>query len=180
MCIRDRYRRIAADGRGNCCGLTSAEIAVAIAADLRRNYRIWEDCRGNGRRWRWKLLWTWQFPRTSVVIAEYRRIAVAMAADGRGNCCGLTSADIDVAIAADFRGLPWLVPRSLPWTEPRHVPWPQPWHLPWKRQEPWPLPWKPADFHGSLGQHPRKSMDCLLYTSPSPRDATLSRMPSSA
>ena len=24
------------------------------------------------------------------------------------------------------------------------------------------------------------SMDCLLYTSPSPRDATLSRMPSSA
>ena len=25
-----------------------------------------------------------------------------------------------------------------------------------------------------------KTMDCLLYTSPSPRDATLSRMPSSA
>ena len=25
-----------------------------------------------------------------------------------------------------------------------------------------------------------KDMDCLLYTSPSPRDATLSRMPSSA
>ena len=27
---------------------------------------------------------------------------------------------------------------------------------------------------------PDKGMDCLLYTSPSPRDATLSRMPSSA
>ena len=25
-----------------------------------------------------------------------------------------------------------------------------------------------------------KAIDCLLYTSPSPRDATLSRMPSSA
>ena len=25
-----------------------------------------------------------------------------------------------------------------------------------------------------------ESLDCLLYTSPSPRDATLSRMPSSA
>ena len=29
------------------------------------------------------------------------------------------------------------------------------------------------------GQSP-KDVDCLLYTSPSPRDATLSRMPSSA
>ena len=27
---------------------------------------------------------------------------------------------------------------------------------------------------------PERSLDCLLYTSPSPRDATLSRMPSSA
>ena len=26
----------------------------------------------------------------------------------------------------------------------------------------------------------RKALNCLLYTSPSPRDATLSRMPSSA
>ena len=31
----------------------------------------------------------------------------------------------------------------------------------------------------SIGLHPRDN-DCLLYTSPSPRDATLSRMPSSA
>ena len=68
----------------------------------------------------------------SVAIAVYRKIA----ADGRGNCCGLTSAEIAVAIATDFRELPWLVPRSLPRTEPRHVPWPQPWHLPWKRHEP--------------------------------------------
>ena len=121
------YRRIAADGRGNCCGLTSAEIAVAIAAAFRGNCRVSEDC---------------HWPR--------------MAADGSGNCCGLTSAEITVAIAADFRGLTWLVPRSLPRTEPRHVPLPQPWHLPWKRHEPWPLQWKPADFHGSLCQHPRK------------------------
>ena len=28
--------------------------------------------------------------------------------------------------------------------------------------------------------NPRRVYDCLLYTSPSPRDATLSRMPSSA
>ena len=101
----------------------------------------------------WKLLW--QLPWTSVAIDLYRRIT----ADGRGNCCGLTSAEIAVAIAADFRGLPWLVPRSLPRTEPRHVPWPQPWHLPWKRHEPWPLPWKPADFHGRPWQHPRKSTE---------------------
>ena len=36
----------------------------------------------------------------------------------------------------------------------------------------------------ALGQHGANIMafvkDCLLYTSPSPRDATLSRMPSSA
>ena len=31
-----------------------------------------------------------------------------------------------------------------------------------------------------LGTHSRVSVVCLLYTSPSPRDATLSRMPSSA
>ena len=60
----------------------------------------------------WKLLW--QLPWISVAIALYRRIT----ADGRGNCCGLTSAEITVAIAADFRGLRWLVPRSLPRTEP--------------------------------------------------------------
>ena len=32
----------------------------------------------------------------------------------------------------------------------------------------------------SVGQVYPRSLDCLLYTSPSPRDATLSRMPSSA
>ena len=31
-----------------------------------------------------------------------------------------------------------------------------------------------------LGIKPKDLEDCLLYTSPSPRDATLSRMPSSA
>ena len=30
------------------------------------------------------------------------------------------------------------------------------------------------------GKHPEVARTCLLYTSPSPRDATLSRMPSSA
>ena len=30
------------------------------------------------------------------------------------------------------------------------------------------------------GEESEEAMDCLLYTSPSPRDATLSRMPSSA
>ena len=45
------YRRITADGRGNCCGLTSAEIAAAIAADFRGNCRVSEDGRGNGRGW---------------------------------------------------------------------------------------------------------------------------------
>ena len=35
--------------------------------------------------------------------------------------------------------------------------------------------------NGSASARPfRESDDCLLYTSPSPRDATLSRMPSSA
>ena len=31
-----------------------------------------------------------------------------------------------------------------------------------------------------IGKDPHKYEPCLLYTSPSPRDATLSRMPSSA
>ena len=31
-----------------------------------------------------------------------------------------------------------------------------------------------------IGQQRQRSTSCLLYTSPSPRDATLSRMPSSA
>ena len=34
-----------------------------------------------------------------------------------------------------------------------------------------------SSFNNSFGD---MSKDCLLYTSPSPRDATLSRMPSSA
>ena len=40
-----------------------------------------------------------------------------------------------------------------------------------------------AQFNGDTGAiHPQSILDdaCLLYTSPSPRDATLSRMPSSA
>ena len=40
-------------------------------------------------------------------------------------------------------------------------------------------------WHGCEAQryklwHPKAHLNCLLYTSPSPRDATLSRMPSSA
>ena len=49
------YRRIvvaiAADGQGNCCDSKSEEIAVAIAADIRGNELVSEDCRGNGRGW---------------------------------------------------------------------------------------------------------------------------------
>ena len=36
------------------------------------------------------------------------------------------------------------------------------------------------DMSFKIPRHPEQSTDCLLYTSPSPRDATLSRMPSSA
>ena len=36
------------------------------------------------------------------------------------------------------------------------------------------------EFMDVVQPHIRKYMNCLLYTSPSPRDATLSRMPSSA
>ena len=35
-------------------------------------------------------------------------------------------------------------------------------------------------FHFKAGMPHAEAMACLLYTSPSPRDATLSRMPSSA
>ena len=45
------YRRIIVDGRGNCCGLTSVEIAVVIAADFRGDCRVSEGSRGNGRGW---------------------------------------------------------------------------------------------------------------------------------
>ena len=37
-----------------------------------------------------------------------------------------------------------------------------------------------ADIGGVTGRFVGLLKDCLLYTSPSPRDATLSRMPSSA
>ena len=40
-----------------------------------------------------------------------------------------------------------------------------------------------ARYDSNYGRYPgriARSGDCLLYTSPSPRDATLSRMPSSA
>ena len=36
------------------------------------------------------------------------------------------------------------------------------------------------EYNLALGQRRAESVTCLLYTSPSPRDATLSRMPSSA
>ena len=39
-----------------------------------------------------------------------------------------------------------------------------------------------SSFHGEhyMTEEQRQAMDCLLYTSPSPRDGLLSRMPSSA
>ena len=40
--------------------------------------------------------------------------------------------------------------------------------------------WKFSWMHRSSGDSDPSLWDCLLYTSPSPRDATLSRMPSSA
>ena len=36
------------------------------------------------------------------------------------------------------------------------------------------------EFDGRLKEEQQGNKNCLLYTSPSPRDATLSRMPSSA
>ena len=90
------------------CGPRGIPSLVAeITLECRCNYR---DCREMAVDERgnqiaadscgmpWKLLW--QLPWTSVAIAAYRRIT----AGGRGNCCGLTSARIAVAIAADFRG----------------------------------------------------------------------------
>ena len=40
--------------------------------------------------------------------------------------------------------------------------------------------YKAVTRYGTYDPHPGPLLDCLLYTSPSPRDATLSRMPSSA
>ena len=85
------------------------EIAVAIAVHFRGNWLMSEDYRGCP----WKLLWfdvrgnlPWQLPRTSVVIAAYRRIAVTIAADDRGNCCGLTSAvAITSVVIAAYRSI---------------------------------------------------------------------------
>ena len=42
------------------------------------------------------------------------------------------------------------------------------------------LPRKIANKDTIFGEDPASSFDCLLYTSPSPRDGLLSRMPSSA
>ena len=43
-----------------------------------------------------------------------------------------------------------------------------------------PTNWKPVDVSKGYISRPSLNWTCLLYTSPSPRDATLSRMPSSA
>ena len=67
---------------GNCSGLTSVEITVAIAVEFRGSCRVLEDCRGNRRGW----------PRNAVGF--------------RGNCSGLTSdglRGIAVAIAVERR-----------------------------------------------------------------------------
>ena len=143
----------------------------------------------------------WQLPRTSVIIAAYRKIALTMTADGRGwpwkmqwtdvrgncrgNCRGLRQtpvviaalpwqwprmaveiattvyAETAAAIAADFRGLPWLVRPSLPRTLPRHVPWSQPWHLPYRCHEPWHMryPRISTVAHGNTHGSPRKFRD---------------------
>ena len=74
-------------------------LVVEITLDCRYCREIAVDERGNsiaadGRGMPWKLLW--QLPWISVAIALYRTITV----HGRGNCCGLTSAEITVAIAA--------------------------------------------------------------------------------
>ena len=42
------------------------------------------------------------------------------------------------------------------------------------------VPWLVGDDHKQIKTASAQYMFCLLYTSPSPRDATLSRMPSSA
>ena len=42
------------------------------------------------------------------------------------------------------------------------------------------LSWRPYMLDPSVPESGLEYKDCLLYTSPSPRDATLSRMPSSA
>ena len=143
--------------RGACCG--------HCRADFCGDRRVSENCRGNGRG-RSRLAveiaglerpqkLPCQLPRTSVVIAalpwQWPRMAVDIAT--------AFFAEIAVESAANFRGFPSLVRRSLPLTEPWRVPWLQPWHLPWKRHEPWYLPWTPADVHGSLWQHQRKSTE---------------------
>ena len=48
----------------------------------------------------------------------------------------------------------------------------------WKEMLNWSAP--VPDGHPLRKRFPHRYGDCLLYTSPSPRDATLSRMPSSA
>ena len=45
---------------------------------------------------------------------------------------------------------------------------------------PIPLPTSREKYTVLISPHVNKDASCLLYTSPSPRDATLSRMPSSA
>ena len=44
----------------------------------------------------------------------------------------------------------------------------------------WPHLWRVVGKYSNISIFDVESNDCLLYTSPSPRDATLSRMPSSA
>ena len=47
-------------------------------------------------------------------------------------------------------------------------------------EQTWDLAMKVNDLSETERGDPNQAWSCLLYTSPSPRDATLSRMPSSA
>ena len=98
--------RMAAEFRGNCCGLTSVEYAVATAVEFRGNCRVLEDYRGNCGGW----------PPNAVVF--------------HGNCGGLTSVEIAVATAVEFRGNCRVLAWHFPWEDCRGNCRGRPWHSP--------------------------------------------------
>ena len=112
-----QWPRTAKDGRGNCCGWTSAETAVAIAAYVRGSVVI--------------VALPWQWPRMAVEIETAVSAAVAIAANFHG------------LLWLARRSLPRREPQHVPWPKPWHLPWKchEPWQLPRKPADFHGSPW---------------------------------------
>ena len=139
---------MAAEFRGNCCGLTSVEYAVATAVEFRGNCRVlpwhlpWEDCRGNCRGMPWhspliavECRGNWRGDGHGICRGSCRGTSISCHGWYHGGCHGQNRGTCHGHNHGTCRGSTMY------------------------NRKPWPLPWKPADIHGSPWQDPRKTTE---------------------